>query len=207
MDELIQGFRRFRAEVWPRERERFQALSQRGQRPRAMVIACSDSRVDPQMIFSAAPGELFIVRNVANLVPPYAPDAAYHGTSAALEFGVRALGVEQIIVMGHALCGGVQTLLHGAPAQVRDFVEPWMRIADAARRRAIMREPAETRQEACEQETVRLSLENLGTFPWINEAVEARRLTLHGFYFDIRSGVLLHLGSNQAFESVLKPGK
>ena len=98
MDELIAGYRRFRAETWARERDRFEALAEHGQRPRTMVVACSDSRVDPQMVFSAAPGELFVVRNVANLVPPYQPDAAYHGTSAALEFGVRVLGVGDLIV-------------------------------------------------------------------------------------------------------------
>src|SRR5689334_17838841 len=109
MDELIAGYRRFRAETWARERERFAALAA-GQRPHTMVIACSDSRTDPQMVFGAAPGELFVVRNVANLVPPYQPDAAYHGTSAALEFAVRVLGVARILVLGHAMCGGIQAL-------------------------------------------------------------------------------------------------
>src|SRR3712207_2644119 len=177
MDELIEGYRRFRAETWARERDRFEALAERGQSPRAMVIACSDSRVDPQMVFSAAPGELFVVRNVANLVPPYQPDAAYHGTSAALEFGVRVLGVEHVIVLGHALCGGVRALLEGMPPGTEDFVAPWMGIAREARARVFLRcDPAsddEARQEAGEQEMVRLSLENLMTFPWIREAVEA----------------------------------
>ena len=201
MDQLIEGYRRFRASLWQRERERFEALSRYGQRPRAMVITCSDSRVDPQMIFDARPGELFTVRNVANLVPPYAPDAAYHGTSAALEFGVRALGVAHLIVMGHALCGGIQALLEGLPAELGDFVGPWVAIAEPARRRAIC-EPAEKRQEACEHEAIRLSLANLATFPWIREAVAAGRLNLHGCYFDIRSGVLKRLGENGAFEPV-----
>ena len=125
MDDLLDGYRRFRAEVWPRERERFETLAARGQSPRTMVVCCSDSRADPQIIFGAAPGELFVARNVTDLVPPYAPDGAYHGTSAALEFGVRALGVGQVVVMGHALCGGVRALLEGAPAETPDFVEPW----------------------------------------------------------------------------------
>jgi carbonic anhydrase len=195
MDRLIEGYRRFRAETWPRERGRFEALAERGQRPRAMVIACSDSRVDPQMIFGAAPGELFVVRNVANLVPPYAPDAAYHGTSAALEFGVRVLGVRDLLVLGHGLCGGVRALLEGAPAEAADFVAPWMRIAGAARGRALACEPADARQEACEHEVVRLSLANLLTFPWLREAVEAGRLRLHGLHFDVRTGVLTALGA------------
>lgn len=198
MDELIAGYRRFRAETWARERDRFQALAERGQRPRAMVVACSDSRVDPQMVFSAAPGELFVVRNVANLVPPYQPDAAYHGTSAALEFGVRVLGVERIVVLGHALCGGVRAMLEGMPPGTEDFVAPWMGIAREARARALRCEPAsdEARQEAGEQEMVRLSLENLMTFPWIREAVEAGRLRLHGGHFGIGSGKLSMLGES-----------
>src|SRR3712207_9118942 len=104
MERLIDGYRRFRAEAWRRHRDLFEALASRGQSPRALVIACSDSRVDPQMIFGAAPGELFVIRNVANLVPPYAPDADYHGTSAAVEFAVRALVVRDVIVLGHADC-------------------------------------------------------------------------------------------------------
>ncbi len=196
MDDLLDGYRRFRAEVWPRERGRFETLAARGQSPRTMVVCCSDSRADPQMIFGAAPGELFVVRNVANLVPPYAPDAAYHGTSAALEFGVRVLGVEHIIVLGHALCGGVRALLDGMPPGAEDFVAPWLGIARAARARVFECAPAsdEARQEAGEQEMVRLSLENLMTFPWIREAVEAGRLSLHGGHFGIGSGTLSMLG-------------
>jgi carbonic anhydrase len=190
MQRLIDGYRRFRAETWPRERGRFEALAEHGQRPRAMVITCADSRVDPQLIFGAAPGELFVVRNVANLVPPYAPDAAYHGTSAALEFGVRVLAVRDLVVLGHGQCGGVRALLGGAPAEAADFVAPWMRIARPARDRALACEPAEARQEACEHEVVRLSLANLMTFPWVREAVETGRLRLHGMHFAIHTGVL-----------------
>ena len=204
MEDLIAGYRRFRAETWARERDRFEALAERGQRPRAMVVACSDSRVDPQMVFSAAPGELFVVRNVANLVPPYAPDAAYHGTSAALEFGVRVLGVRHLIVLGHALCGGVRAMLDGMPPGTEDFVAPWMGIAGEARARALRCEPGsdDARQEAGEQETVRLSLENLLTFPWVRDAVEAGRLHLHGGHFDIRSGTLSMLGEAGGFAPV-----
>ena len=194
MDHLIAGYRRFRAEVWARERSRFESLAERGQRPQTMVIACSDSRVDPQMIFGAGPGELFVVRNVANLVPPYAPDPAYHGTSAALEFGVRVLGVSDLVVLGHALCGGVHALLTGAPAEAGDFVGPWMRIAQAARERTLACEPVVARQaEFCEREVVRLSLANLMTFPWVRDAAQAGTLRLHGLHFDIRTGVLAAL--------------
>jgi carbonic anhydrase len=207
MDELIAGYRRFRAETWARERDRFETLAERGQRPRTLVVACSDSRVDPQMVFAAAPGELFVVRNVANLVPPYQPDAAYHGTSAALEFGVRVLGVERIVVLGHALCGGVRALLDGMPPGTEDFVAPWMGIAREARARVALCCDAaapddEARQEAGEHEMVRLSLENLLTFPWIRDAVEAGRLRLHGGHFGVRSGKLSILKNTGEFVPV-----
>jgi carbonic anhydrase len=202
-DDLLDGYRRFRGEVWPRERERFETLAARGQSPHTMVVCCSDSRADPQMIFGAAPGELFVLRNVANLVPPYAPDGAYHGTSAALEFGVRALGVGQVVVMGHALCGGVRALLEGAPAETPDFVEPWMRIAEPARRIALRCEPGGARQECCEHETVRLSVRNLLTFPWIAERVAAGRLRIRGFHFGIRSGALREIGGEGAVTTIV----
>src|SRR5262249_49855235 len=136
MERLIEGFRRFRRESWPHYRELFEALGTRGQSPRAMVIACSDSRVDPPMLFRAAPGELFTVRNVANLVPPYAPDAAYHGTSAALEFAVRTLRVDHVVVLGHERCGGITALLQ-SPQSPGDFVGSWVQIAAPARERAL----------------------------------------------------------------------
>lgn len=202
MDALIAGYRRFRTQRWPRERERFEALARHGQQPCALVVTCSDSRVDPATVFSAAPGELFVVRNVANLVPPYEPDAAYHGTSAALEFAVRVLRVPLLVVMGHGQCGGVRALLEGAPREAADFVAPWMRIAERARERALRCEPAEARQEACERETVRLSLENAMTFPWVREAVEAGRLALHGCRFDIFTGTLAVLGPDGEFAQV-----
>src|SRR3990172_7047759 len=110
MERLIEGYRRFRATQWPEQRATFEALAQHGQSPRAMVVACSDSRIDPAMIFAAGPGELFVIRNVANLVPPYAHDTEPHATSAALEFAVRGLEVADVIVMGHATCGGIPSL-------------------------------------------------------------------------------------------------
>lgn len=201
MDHLIEGYRRFRSSTWTREQKRFEALARDGQRPRVMIIACSDSRADPQMIFDAAPGELFVVRNVANLVPPYNPDSAYHGTSAAIEFGVKALKVEDVIVLGHALCGGVRALLEGGSGEETDFINPWMTIAATARERAI-EAAAPDRQRVCEHETVRLSLANLAAFPWIRDAVAANTLRVHGYYFDIRSGVLMRLGADGAFAPV-----
>ena len=173
-------------------------MSRLGQKPRALVIACSDSRTDPQMVFNAAPGELFVIRNVANLAPPYGPDDQPHGISAAIEFAVRSLRVSAIVILGHAMCGGINALLDGAPTEVSDFVGQWVRIAEPARRRA-MRTPPEQRQDFCEHESVRLSLDNLMTFPWIETAVVAGALKLHGCFFDIRSGVLERLGEDGFF--------
>ena len=201
MHDLIAGYRRFRSGTWARQRERFELLSHGGQRPRTMLIACSDSRTDPQMIFDAVPGELFVVRNVANLVPPYGPDSHHHGTSAALEFGVRVLKVEHIVVMGHAMCGGIHALLHGAPDEASDFVGRWVGMLERARLRALNVAP-EHRQDFCERESVRLSLENLMTFPWIREPVEAGTLMLHGGFFDIRSGILEQLGDDGSFQPI-----
>src|SRR5579871_5188232 len=133
MEKLIARYRSFRSKNWVEHRALFESLAENGQRPQALVIACVDSRVDPAMIFDSAPGTVLTVRNVANLVPPYAPDAAYHGTSAALEFGVRVLQVRHVMVMGHGLCGGVRALLEGAPGPGHEFVAPWMSIAETAR--------------------------------------------------------------------------
>jgi carbonic anhydrase len=205
MDDLITGYRRFRAGIWASQRARFDELSESGQSPRTMLIACSDSRADPQMIFDAAPGALFIARNVANLMPPYGPDSKYHGTSAALEFGVRVLKVEHIVVMGHAMCGGIHALLNGAPDEASDFVAHWVNIAERAKLRALNVAP-EHRQDFCEHESVRLSLENLMTFPWVREPVEAGTLTLHGCFFDIRSGILERIGADGVFRPVSDAG-
>jgi carbonic anhydrase len=202
METLIEGYRRFRTGRWQEERLRFEVLAALGQAPRAMIVTCADSRVDPQLIFDTRPGELFVVRNVANLVPPYAPDAAYHGTSAALEFGVRVIGVADLVIMGHAQCGGIQALLGGhSPGAGSDFIGPWMQIAEPARQRVLPLDPA-ARQEACELEAIRLSLANLAGFPWVKEAVEAGRLRLHGCYFGIASGTLRRLGADGSFKPV-----
>jgi carbonic anhydrase len=187
MERLLEGYRQFRADVWPSDGARYESLADEGQRPETLLISCSDSRVDPQSVFGAKPGEMFVVRNVAGLVPKYHPDRGCHGTSAAIEYGVRVLGVRRIVVLGHAQCGGVRAVVEGAPPEARDFVEPWMAIA-----RPILRRPSNPDRhnlvEHYESELLRLSLGNLMTFPWIAEAVAAGRLTLHGFHFDIRSG-------------------
>ncbi|MGH6673642.1 MAG: carbonic anhydrase [Xanthobacteraceae bacterium] len=201
MDQLIAGYRRFRAKTWREESGRFEELSRFGQHPRALVIACSDSRTDPQMVFNAAPGELFVIRNIANLAPPYSPDDQPHAVSSAIEFAVRTLRVPDIVVMGHAICGGIKALLDGTPPELSEFVGPWMRIAEPARRKT-MTVPPDRRHDFCEHESVRLTLDNLMTFPWIASAIEAGQLRLHGCLFDIRSGVLERMGEDGIFRPV-----
>ena len=143
MDELIEGYRASARPRGPEQRALFERLAEHGQRPQAMVIACADSRADPGMIFNVGPGEIFVVRNVANLVPPCVPDGAYHGTSAALEFGVLRLGVSHLIVLGHGPCGGIRALLEGATAR-RPAISsaPGCALAEPARRRALACAPA-----------------------------------------------------------------
>ena len=199
MEHLIDGYRRFRRNRWPERRATYEALSEHGQRPQALVVACVDSRVDPAVIFDTAPGQLLTIRNVANLVPPYAPDAAYHGTSAALEFGIRVLEIPHLIVLGHGQCGGVQALLRGAPAEAGDFVANWMAIAEPARRVATQCDTPDARERCCELEVVRVSLANLRSFPWIAAREQAGLLTLHGAWFAIRTGVLTLLQADGQF--------
>ena len=199
-NELTKGYHRFRQNRWPSERAEYEALATNGQKPHTLVVACSDSRADPALIFDTAPGELFVVRNVANLVPPYEPDGKLHGVSAALEFGVKVLGVKRIVVMGHAHCGGVNAMINGAPEIVSDFVAPW--IAQGA---PVVRHVAETVEphevdRAAEEAIVRLSIRNLRTFPWIAEREQAGRLILSGLHFGIADGVLRALTDKPRFE-------
>ena len=196
---LLTGYRRFREQRWPQERAEYETLAS-GQKPHTLVVACSDSRADPALIFDAAPGELFVVRNVANLVPPYQPDGQLHGVSAALEFGVRALEVSRIVVMGHAYCGGVHAMLNGAPETCSDFVAPWVAQATPVVRLVCESFPAEPAERLAEETVVRLSLENLRTFPWIAEREKAGDLTLVGLHFGIADGVLTALNGPGRFE-------
>ena len=191
--QLIEGFRRFRERSLVGNAQ-FHELVRFGQTPTTLVVGCCDSRVDPALILDCAPGDLFVIRNVANLVPPAENQGQYHGTSAALEFGVCNLGVQHIIVLGHAQCGGIHALLEGGVATEDSFIAEWMSIAAAARER-IEREHAgagsKERHRACEQQAILVSLNNLMTFSWIRERVELGRLALHGWYFDIERGELL----------------
>lgn len=202
--ELVSGYRKFIEEQYQHEAETYRSLADNGQTPRTMVVACCDSRVDPSRIFSAKPGQLFIVRNVANLVPPFEPHGDYHGTSAALEFAVTSLGVENVVVLGHARCGGVHGFLQGlgqgpgpsAPAGI--FIGKWISLLKPAWGEVVQaqgqsggRLTEEERQRALEQASIRYSLDNLRTFPFVKERLAQGKLALHGGFFDIATGGLL----------------
>jgi len=196
-DHLLAGYRSFVAGRLAQEQARFKALAEHGQSPRALVIGCCDSRVSPDVIFGAGPGELFVARNVANLVPTYGPDAHQHGTSAALEYAVMGLRVEHVVVMGHAQCGGVRSFVenevdpYARPLSAGDFIGQWMAlIAPAAKRLSPPTEPIADYVERLAKESVRQSLLNLRTFPWVKNLEERGKLTLHGAYFGVADGRL-----------------
>ncbi len=191
-EELIAGYRNFKKGRY--DAERYRSLAREGQAPKTMMIACCDSRSAPETIFDAGPGELFVVRNVANLIPPYAPDNQNHGTSAALEFAVQALKIRHIVVMGHGRCGGIRAALHPSdkPLSPGDFIGHWMRLlapaAEAIADNALMT-PGE-RQTALERISIRYSIANLRTFPCVRILEEKGKLSLHGAWFDISTGEL-----------------
>ena len=192
-ERLVDGYRAFLGTRFPGERSRFAALAETGQRPEVMIIGCCDSRVSPEVVFDASPGELFVVRNVANLVPPYAPDGDYHGTSAALEFAVVALNVKHVVVLGHAQCGGIRAFAdEAAPLSASDFIGRWMTmIAPAAERLGPAGPDRADYLVRLERAAIEQSLENLMTFPYVAERVRAGALALHGAYFGVATGVLL----------------
>lgn len=193
---LMEGYRRFHHQYFGKSsKPLYQHLVEKGQSPKTMVIACSDSRVDPAIILNAEPGDLFTVRNVANLVPPCEKDSKHHGTSAALEFAVCFLKVEHIILFGHSHCGGIRALLsrtdNDAEVNGSGFIASWMDIAKSAKEKAIAESssPSECETRCCEYSLIG-SLDNLLTFPWIRERVEAKILTLHAWHFDLETGLI-----------------
>jgi carbonic anhydrase len=193
---LIHGYRRFHGGRLEAERNRYRKLAETGQRPRAMIIGCCDSRAAPETIFDAGPGELFVVRNIANLVPPYAPDDDFHGTSAALEFAVQILEVADILVLGHGRCGGIDAVLNPGPEPLSpgDFIGHWMSLTERARAELDAAGGGdEDRRTAMERLSVRFSLDNLRTFPFVAERERADTLALHGAWFDIATGELWRL--------------
>ena len=190
---LIEGYRTFTSQRLPTEQSRYRELAERGQSPQVMVIGCCDSRVSPEVIFDAGPGELFVVRNVANLVPVYQPDGGAHGVSAALEFAVQVLHVPHIVVLGHAQCGGIRAFVdNAAPLSPGDFIGRWMSMFVKPDER-VERRDHETVQDfvtRIEKAAVFRSLENLTTFPFVQAAIARGDLALHGAYFGVAEGSL-----------------
>jgi len=195
LNQLIEGYRRFREGHWEHERERWSELAE-GQSPKVMILSCADSRVDPAQIFDARPGEMFVVRNIAALAPPYETSRGFHGVSAALEFAVTQINVGEILVMGHGLCGGCAASLtrkfdDTEPGEGH-FIADWVRMLDGARDH-VLANHADLDGEAfqdMEREAVKVSLANLRTFPWIAEREKAGQLKLHGAHFSIAEGRL-----------------
>jgi carbonic anhydrase len=190
MDRLIEGYRAFKAGRWPDERAQYEELAKKGQTPEYLVIACSDSRADPATIFSASPGELFVVRNVAGIVPPFESDDGHRGTSAALAFAVLQLNIRNIVVMGHAQCGGVAAALDDKVASGVPFLSAWIDLLKPAAEHSAHIKDIGMRHVAMERDCIRLSLENLMTFPFVAERVKAGTLALHGARFGIADGKL-----------------
>lgn len=203
IEKLISSARAYRSKRFIQDQPLYDRLVREGQSPSIMMIACSDSRVDPSIIFDSEPGQIFMVRNVASLVPPYTPDSGCHGTSAALEFGVRALEVEYIVVLGHGHCGGVRALLTGDEdsGSASDFIGSWLTCAADVRNQLLEDAegvPQEELARRLEIETVRMSVQNLLTFPWIEDRVRKGATQLFGWHFDIAEGVLCDVGSGGA---------
>ncbi|MDW3205903.1 MAG: carbonic anhydrase [Alphaproteobacteria bacterium] len=192
INRLLAGYRSYKALYHEKRAEMTLRLAEQGQHPAILVIACSDSRVDPAILFNADPGEIFVVRNVAALVPPYEPDGGHHGTSSAIEYAVKDLKVEEIIILGHHKCGGIQAMRSIVSGEVEDdheFIGDWMKLAQEACSMHGADDPSSG--ASVEMATIKLSIRNLKSFPWITERVKAGKLRLHGWWFDIQTGNLL----------------
>jgi len=194
VDKLLQGHRQFRDGPFLESRPLIEELVSKGQHPDVAVVACSDSRVDPAILFQADPGDLFVVRNVANLVPPMEEEGTYHGTSAALEFAVLGLQVKHLVVLGHAHCGGIKAMMAAdTDDDTYTFLPSWVSMLAAAHRRVLATMPNVNEAEqtrVCEQNAVLVSMENLMTFPWVRDRIQAGQLRLHGWYVDIATAEL-----------------
>lgn len=204
---FVQGYRDFHKNYFQSENSVYDDLVRQGQSPETLVIACSDSRTDPALITGSQPGEMFVVRNVAAIVPPYRKDASHHGTSAAIEFAVKALKVKHIVVLGHSMCGGIKALANQETTmQEYEFIAQWMDIASPARDavEAELGDASEPiKQRALEQAVILVSLNNLMTFPWVAAKVRAGELQIHGWYFDLKSGqIFRYKEKTQSFEKL-----
>jgi carbonic anhydrase len=202
IETFVQGFERFQEKYIAGDGSLYSRLRQ-GQNPSTLVISCCDSRADPGMLMGAGPGDIFVVRNVANLVPPYRNGAEMPGIRADIEFAIKGLNVQQIIILGHSGCGGIRALMDGEGITENhfEFIGAWVSIAKEAREhvmRELAGEPDSVQAKACEKRAIQLSLANLVTFPWIRDRVEAGALELHGWYFDLDAGELLAYSTETA---------
>lgn len=197
IDSLLDGFKLFHQKYFVEEPETYNKLVHDGQSPKFLIIACSDSRVDPSIVLDTKPGDIFVIRNVANLVPPYEHDEFQcHGTSAAIEYAVTQLHVEDIIVFGHSHCGGIKALIDDEEND-HSFIDNWLYIANSAKDKAIkLHQDKEHICEFCEKEAIRVSLHNLLTFPFVQEAIANKRLEIHGWYFCIDNGTIEIIDKN-----------
>ncbi len=195
IDYLIKGYKNFRQQYFEKDKALYKNLVTIGQQPKYLVVACSDSRVDPAIILDCKPGDLFVIRNVANLIPPCEFDSHYHGTSAALEFGICDLGIRDIIILGHSQCGGITALLENYKKSksftMNSFLSQWVEIAKPACHQVINDHPnlsTPDQADICAQHSLLYSLENLNTFSWIKEGIDNGTLSLHAWYFDLNTG-------------------
>jgi carbonic anhydrase len=208
VDSLILGYRRFRRSRYLAYRRLYQRLAEKGQHPNILMLACSDSRVSPTTVFSADPGQIFVARNIASIVPPYDPDSKPRSVGAALEYAVKVLKVPDIVILGHARCGGVHALLtNGAGLPPNDYLKPWVEIAAPARDLcpANMDSMSDQERGLCgEQAVIQLSIKNMHGYPWIKEQIDKGALRLHGFHFDIFNGRLSQLNAEEARFSIVR---
>lgn len=213
IEKLLKGYAQYLDGYYRENQDYLVELGQQGQSPKIAVIACCDSRVDPAVITNSAPGELFVIRNVANLVPPCEGQktGSWHGTSAAIQYAVCNLAVEHLIVLGHANCGGIRSLLEQSDlgSEGDGFIGAWMSIVKQAQRQVLDDAALATLDEqarACEKQAVTISLSNLMTFPWIKDRVDAGSLSLHGWHYNLVSGQLLSVAAAGEWEPVVAGG-
>lgn len=193
-EKIVQGYQLFRQKYASGDNSIMQFLSNNGQQPKIMVVSCCDSRVDPALILQCDPGDLFVVRNVANIIPPYEKDEAHHGTSAALEFGVRILQVKHLILLGHSQCGGIQTLLKNGNTHQNDFIASWVSLIKTD-------EVHSLDVDACAKSALNQSFQHCLTFPWLKTQLDEKKLTIHRWFFDVKKGqIFTYVDTQQEYQ-------
>lgn len=208
IDKLVDGFHKFKQQYYIEEPSLFEELVDKGQSPKTLIIACCDSRVHPAQVLNTSPGDIFVARNVANLVPPFEDDGKPHGTSAAIEYGVKHLKVEHIIVFGHGQCGGIKSLMSGGVGvEDDDFINSWMQVAMPTCKEILAShadKPFVEQCHICEQVLIEVSVYNLLSFPWVKSRVDAGELKVHGWYFEMEQGMLFYLNKEDGSFSLFR---